>query len=95
MLEEAIFRERDGFSSINRNRKRKVVTILDAPFLMLKQLSPNDRNVTLTGNDRYEGYCVDLAELLSKIVNFTYEFSLVKDNKFGAKGIFIFITEIT
>lgn len=53
---------------------------------MLKQLSPNDRNVTLTGNDRYEGYCVDLAELLSKIVNFTYEFSLVKDNKFGAKG---------
>jgi hypothetical protein len=46
---------------------------------------PPDRN--LTGNDRYEGYCVDLAEQLSKIVNFTYEFRLVKDKKFGAKGI--------
>ncbi len=50
---------------------------------MLKP-QPPDRN--LTGNDRYEGYCVDLAEHLSKIVNFTYEFRLVKDKKFGAKG---------
>ena len=61
---------------------------------MLKQLSPNDRNVTLTGNDRYEGYCVDLADHLSKIVNFTYEFSLVKDNKFGAKGILLLLLSI-
>lgn len=39
-----------------------------------------------TGNDRFMGFCVDLAEHLSKIVNFTYEFRLVKDGKFGAKG---------
>ena len=38
-----------------------------------------------TGNDQYEGYCVDLAEKISQIVNFTYEFHHVKDNKFGAK----------
>lgn len=31
------------------------------------------------------GFCVDLANQIAKIVNFTYEFRLVKDNKFGAK----------
>lgn len=40
----------------------------------------------LTGNDRYEGYCVDLAEKLAKILNISYELRLVKDNKFGSKG---------
>lgn len=40
----------------------------------------------LTGNDRYEGYCVDLAERLAKILNISYELRLVKDNKFGSKG---------
>ena len=49
---------------------------------MLKPAHP-DRNYT--GNDRYEGFCVDLAEQLSRIVNFTYELRLVKDKKFGAK----------
>jgi hypothetical protein len=57
---------------------------------MLRRLTPDEkaRNVTLTGNDRFEGYVVDLCEKLSKLINFTYEFSLVKDNQFGAKGFF-------
>jgi hypothetical protein len=46
----------------------------------------NESGKNFTGNDRYMGYCVDLAEKLSQIVNFTYEFRLVKDNRFGAKG---------
>ena len=60
---------------------------------MLKTQSAEDiaNNVTLVGNDRFEGYVVDLCEKLSKLVNFTYEFSLVKDNKFGAKGLFFLI----
>ena len=45
--------------------------------------SPPGKNYT--GNDQYEGYCVDLAEKISQIVNFTYEFRQVKDNRFGAK----------
>jgi hypothetical protein len=40
----------------------------------------------LTGNDRYEGYCVDLTEKLSQLVNFTYELRIVKDKTFGNKG---------
>lgn len=39
-----------------------------------------------TGNDRYEGYCVDLAEKLAELLNITYEFRLVKDKKFGNIG---------
>ena len=58
---------------------------------MLKKLTPEEKanNVTFTGNDRFEGYVVDLCEKLSKLINFTYEFTLVKDNKFGAKGFFL------
>ena len=51
---------------------------------MIKQ---NEPGKNFTHNDRFEGYCVDLAERISKIVNFTYELRLVKDNKFGAKGL--------
>ncbi|CAF0748574.1 unnamed protein product [Brachionus calyciflorus] len=84
ILEEAIFRERDGFSAVNRNRKRIVVTIADDPFFMIKPISESEKN--LTGNDRYHGFCVDLATHIAKIVNFTFEFRLVKDNKFGVKN---------
>ena len=37
------------------------------------------------GNDRYEGYCADLAEEVSKIVNFDYMLKPVKDGVYGAK----------
>lgn len=40
----------------------------------------------LTGNDRFEGYCVDLTKRIAEVLNFTYELRLVKDNKFGSKG---------
>jgi hypothetical protein len=46
----------------------------------------NGNGKNYTGNDRFVGYCVDLAQRISEIVNFTYEFRVVKDNKFGAKG---------
>jgi hypothetical protein len=86
ILEENIFRERDG-ALVNRNRKRIIVSIKDEPFFMLKQ----EDGKNYTGNDRYEGYCVELAERLSQVVNFTYELRMVKDNKFGTKGKMSFI----
>ena len=46
----------------------------------------NEDGKMLTGNDRFEGYCVDLTKRIAEILNFTYELRLVKDNKFGAKG---------
>lgn len=46
----------------------------------------NEAGKNFTGNDRFTGYCADLAKRLSEMLNFTYDFRLVKDNKFGARG---------
>ena len=39
----------------------------------------------LEGNERYEGYCADLADKISSIVGFDYILRLVKDKKYGEK----------
>lgn len=49
---------------IEKNRTYIVTSILDEPYMMLK---PQDLNgKVLDGNDKYEGYCKDLAELIAK-----------------------------
>uniref|UniRef100_A0A8C7IAX9 Glutamate receptor n=1 Tax=Oncorhynchus kisutch TaxID=8019 RepID=A0A8C7IAX9_ONCKI len=40
----------------------------------------------LSGNDRFEGYCLDLLKELSNILGFTYEVKLVSDGKYGAQN---------
>lgn len=40
---------------------------------------------TLFGNDRFEGYCVDLLKELAHILGFSYEIRLVEDGKYGAQ----------
>ncbi len=40
----------------------------------------------LNGNDRFEGYCLDLLKELSNILGFTYEVRLVSDGKYGAQN---------
>lgn len=39
----------------------------------------------LEGNDRYEGYCVDLASEIAKHVRIKYKLSVVADGKYGAR----------
>jgi len=51
--------------------------------MMLKKKS--DDGQLLVGNDRYEGYCADLAQLISEYCGFNYEIHLVKDEKYGEK----------
>jgi len=50
---------------------------------MMKKTKQNGEE--LTGNDRYEGYCADLAFKLAELCQFSYELKLVDDGKFGAK----------
>ena len=38
----------------------------------------------LLGNDRFEGFCVDLLGEIAKEVGFQYEIRLVPDGKYGA-----------
>ena len=42
------------------------------------------KDATLTGNDRFEGYCVDLLREISLILQFNYTIKLVDDGKYGS-----------
>ena len=42
------------------------------------------RDKTLTGNDRFEGYCVDLLDLMAEQMNINYTIKPVADSKYGA-----------
>lgn len=44
---------------------------------MLK--TPNN----LAGNERYEGFCIDLLKEIASMVGFEYRIELVPDNKYG------------
>uniref|UniRef100_A0A674P9D5 Glutamate receptor n=1 Tax=Takifugu rubripes TaxID=31033 RepID=A0A674P9D5_TAKRU len=63
------------------NRTLIVTTILENPYVMYKK---SDKE--LVGNDRFEGYCLDLLKELSNILGFTYEVRLVADGKYGAQN---------
>ena len=49
-------------------------------------MSRDDPNGELKGNDRFEGYCVDLLHEISKQLHFNYTIHLVADNKYGSPG---------
>lgn len=51
------------------------------PYVMYRK---SDK--VLYGNDRFEGYCLDLLKELSNILGFSYEVRLVLDGKYGAQN---------
>ncbi|KAG7256886.1 hypothetical protein CRUP_023732 [Coryphaenoides rupestris] len=53
---------------------------VEAPYVMLKK-----NHEQLAGNDRYEGYCVELASEIAKHVGFNYRLELVGDGKYGSR----------
>ena len=55
--------------------------IQENPYVMYRK---SDKE--LAGNDRFEGYCLDLLKELSNILGFTYEVRLVADGKYGAQN---------
>ncbi|XP_055004751.1 glutamate receptor 1-like [Boleophthalmus pectinirostris] len=62
------------------NRTYVVTTILEAPYMMLKK-----NHEQFVGNERYEGYCAELASEIAKHVGFSYRLELVGDGKYGAR----------
>ncbi|XP_052010332.1 glutamate receptor 3-like isoform X3 [Xyrauchen texanus] len=52
----------------------------EAPYVMFKK-----NHMHLGGNDKYEGYCVDLASEIAKHVGIKYKLSIVMDGKYGAR----------
>ncbi|KAI4580831.1 hypothetical protein MJG53_010373 [Ovis ammon polii x Ovis aries] len=55
-----------------------VTTILENPYLMLK-----GNHQEMEGNDRYEGFCVDMLQELAEILRFNYKIRLVGDGVYG------------
>lgn len=54
--------------------------VQEAPYVMLK------KNADLfVDNERYEGYCVDLAAEIAKHCGFKYQLKIVGDGKYGAR----------
>uniref|UniRef100_A0A8D0AEE4 Glutamate receptor n=1 Tax=Sander lucioperca TaxID=283035 RepID=A0A8D0AEE4_SANLU len=62
------------------NRSLVITTILDEPYVMLKK---SDK--ALDGNDRFEGFCIDLLKELANVLGFTYEIRLVPDGRYGSQ----------
>ncbi|GFS04375.1 glutamate receptor [Elysia marginata] len=74
----------------NMTRPKPPRVLLDAnrtrhenPFVMKK--CPKADGSPCTGNDRFEGYCVDLLQKVAEIVGFDYDIHLVYDGKYGTK----------
>uniref|UniRef100_A0A8C1DF23 Glutamate receptor, ionotropic, AMPA 1b n=1 Tax=Cyprinus carpio carpio TaxID=630221 RepID=A0A8C1DF23_CYPCA len=63
-----------------QNRTYVVTTILESPYVMLKK-----NHEQLVGNDKYEGYCVELAAEIAKHVGYSYRLEIVGDRKYGAR----------
>nr|XP_018906951.1 PREDICTED: glutamate receptor 1-like [Bemisia tabaci] len=70
-------------TEIEKNRTYIVTTITEEPYIMFKKAEPHEQ---LVGNDRFEGYCKDLADLIAKKLDINYELRLVKDGKYGAEN---------
>ncbi|XP_060656054.1 glutamate receptor 1 isoform X1 [Drosophila nasuta] len=66
-----------------KNRTYIVTTVLEEPYIKVKKPEFGEQ---LRGNDRFEGYCKDLADLLSKQLGLDYELRLVKDGSYGSEN---------
>ncbi|WAR07420.1 GRIK2-like protein, partial [Mya arenaria] len=63
------------------NKTLLVSTLLDPPYAMLR--TEMVKGKPLKGNDRYEGFCVDLLAEIARIVGFEYTIVPVPDGRFG------------
>ncbi|XP_021919064.1 glutamate receptor 1-like isoform X1 [Zootermopsis nevadensis] len=70
-------------SEIEKNKTYIVTTIIEEPYIMMRTPEPGEN---LTGNERFEGYCKDLADLIAKRLGINYELSIVKDGNYGAEN---------
>ena len=67
------------FATVEERKLIRVTTVLNDPFLMNTKSSRE-----LKGNDRYEGYVVDLMKEIANLMNVRFEINIVKDRKYGA-----------
>ncbi|XP_053678386.1 glutamate receptor ionotropic, kainate 2-like [Anopheles nili] len=64
-----------------QNKTFIVASRIGAPFLMFKEKKDGE---FLEGNNRFEGYSLELIDGISKILGFQYRMELVPDGKYGS-----------
>jgi Ligated ion channel L-glutamate- and glycine-binding site len=62
--------------SFTHHKQLTVMTRAEKPYVMIK-----DGN--FTGNDMFEGFCIDLLKGIAAQVGFQYNIKLVPDNTYG------------
>lgn len=72
----------EGYRATLRNKTLTVVTNLGNPYSMFVE---NYESQNLTGNDIFEGFCIDLIDEISQILGFKYIIKLVDDRKHGRR----------
>ncbi|PKK21843.1 glutamate receptor, ionotropic, AMPA 1, transcript variant X3 [Columba livia] len=80
LVPAAIDTQSGNESTSLQNRTYIVTTILEDPYVMLKKNANQ-----FEGNERYEGYCVELAAEIAKHVGYHYRLEIVRDGKYGAR----------
>ncbi|XP_064638680.1 glutamate receptor-like isoform X2 [Lineus longissimus] len=71
----------ENITDVSENKTKRVTSILVEPFLYKK--TDSEDGIPLVGNDRFEGYCKDLAQHISEMGKFSYQIQIVKDHKYG------------
>ncbi|XP_043524316.1 glutamate receptor ionotropic, kainate 2-like isoform X5 [Frieseomelitta varia] len=62
-----------------QNKTFIILIALNQPYGMLKRSAD-----MMSGNDRYEGFCIDIIQELSKMLGFNYTFEVQTDNVYGS-----------
>ncbi|TDG47494.1 hypothetical protein AWZ03_006086 [Drosophila navojoa] len=73
-----------GNGDYTRNHTYIVTSVLEEPYLMHKA----SYGQQLVGNDRFEGYCKDMAELIANRLGIKFELRLVQDGNYGSENQF-------
>jgi len=63
------------------NKSFVITSILNPPYTMLVE-----QPTKLSGNERYEGFAIDLAAALAEKLNFNFTFKVVDDGKYGGES---------
>ncbi|KAI1307964.1 Glutamate receptor ionotropic, kainate 2 [Halotydeus destructor] len=72
----------EGYRQTLRNKTLVVTTNFGSPYTMMAE---KHEELGLTGNDKYEGYCIELISKISEILGFKYHIKLVDDRAHGKR----------
>lgn len=78
LFHATIYRQSDGDVL---SEMQTMCVFQENPYVMLRQ-----NHQELEGNDRYEGFCVDMLKELADILKFKYRIRLVGDGLYGVPG---------